>query len=267
MESINTGILTEKQRELPRYSFSKISSFLHCRYGFFKHYFNGEEGISHGTSEFGGFCHNILEKFEKGELNVYDLSQYYIDNYNKEITSDFTLKMSEDFSKDFAGDYYDSGKKYFENFEGFNDFEILEAEYEFEEVINDLFIFNGKIDLVALDKNGDLVIIDHKSKARFKSKAELKEYARQLYLYSYATYKKYGKFPKQMMFNRFRKNEWTIIDFKQEDYEEALNWAVTNVEEIESTFDFYPNCGDFFSDNFCAFRNVCPIKNGEDIES
>jgi len=247
---------------LPRYSFSKIKSYLNCRYGYFKHYFEGEKGINGGFAEFGSYCHKILEDYENGKLSVYDMLPYYEEHYNEEVTSDFTLKMSEDFSKDFSSDYYESGKKYFENFEGFNDFNILEAEYEFETVINNLFVFNGKIDLIAEDKDGNLIIIDHKSKANFKSKAELKEYARQLYLYSYATYEKYHKYPTQMMFNRFRKNEWTVIKFNKDDFDEALQWAVGNVEEIESTFDFYPNPNTFFCNNFCFLRDRCPIKNG-----
>jgi len=251
--------------ELPRYSFSKISSFENCRYGFFKHYFEGKDGLSHGTSEFGGFVHQILEDYEKGKLELSDMLPYYIEHYDENVTSDFTLVMSENFSKDFAHDYYDSGIKYLENFEGFNDFKILEAEYQFDTVIDDLFVFNGKIDLIAEDSDNNLIIIDHKSKANFKSKAELHKYARQLYLYAYATYQKYHKYPKKMMFNRFRKNEWTIIDFKQENFDEAVSWAVNNVKEIESCFDFYANPNTFFCNNFCAFRDGnCDKQNGDE---
>lgn len=244
------------------YSFSKIKCFMSCPLCFYKKYFEKPEeknpklSMSHGMSEFGSFSHEILEKYEKGELEIYEMLPFYKEHYDENVVSDFSLKLSEDYYRDFSVDYYRSGERYFKNFKGFNEFKILEAEYDFEENIGNKFKFIGKIDLIAEDKFGNLIVIDHKSKSKFKNKTEQKEYAKQLYLYTYAVYKKYKKFPKTLMFNMFRKEDWVKIDFNIKDYVDALKWAIDMVEEIESTFEFIPQKDTFYCWNFCSYRQA-----------
>lgn len=228
---------------------------------YYKKYFEKPEKdnpdlvVGHGTSEFGSFVHEILEDYEKGKLEIYDMLPYYNKNYKKKVTSDFTLRIAEDFYRDFAEDYFEDGREYLMNFEGFNDFDVIEAEYEFEEVIDNSFILIGKIDIVAKDLNdGKLIVVDHKSKSKFKNKKELKEYARQLYLYAYAIKQKYGEFPKKLMFNMFRKGYWESIDFNEDDYNEAMDWLKNSVKEIETTFEFPPIKDSFYCWNFCPYR-------------
>ena len=129
----------------------------------------------------------------------------------------------------------------------------MEAEYDFNENVEDRFILTGKVDLICRDKNGDIVVIDHKSKGKFKNKAEQHEYARQLYLYAYAVFKKYGKFPKTLVFNMFRVPDWVVIPFNKDGYIEAMEWLKNSVAEIESCMDFYPITDTFFEKNFCEY--------------
>ena len=245
---------------MEKYSFSKIKCFKSCPYGFYLKYFERPElkdptlAVSHGTSEFGSFCHEILEKYEKNELALDELSKYYEEHFQENIVSTFEVKMSEDFSKDLYWNYYNDGKNYFENFTGFCQFKVLEAEYDFSIPIGNKFLFLGKVDLVVEDRDGNFIIIDHKSKSKFKNKAEQKEYAIQLYLYAYAIRKKYHKFPDKLMFNMFRKGEWVEIKFNINDYVSALKWLINNVEEIESTFEFPAEKDTFYCWNFCDYR-------------
>lgn len=249
--------------EINTYSYSKIKCFLNCPLSFYKQYYDKpDDKISHGTSEFGSFMHYILEQYEKGELETYELLPYYINNYDDNVTSDFTLVINENFSKNFAETYFQSGKDYLENFEGFPTLKVIEVEYAFTECIDNKFNFTGKIDLIAEDENGDLIILDHKSKNGFKSKAEKAEYAVQLYLYAYAVYKKYGKFPKKLMFNMFRQDKFEIFDFDMDEYNNAMDWLNNMVEEIEETFSFPSVLGTFFCNNFCNYRNECEEKEG-----
>lgn len=250
---------------MEKYSFSKLRCFESCPLSFYKRYYERPENpLNHGTSEFGSFMHNILEDYANGKIEIPDMLPYYLENFNQNIVSDFTLQLGENFTKDFYFDYFESGKRYLENFQGFTKLhKILEAEYEFEEVVNDAFIFNGKVDLVAEDENGDLIIVDHKSKSSFKNKAELAEYAVQLYLYAFAIERKYGKLPVKLVFNMFRKDIWQVIEFKQEDYEAAMKWLVDSVNEVEGCFDFTSVPNTFFCNNFCSYRDNCEEKAGD----
>lgn len=237
------------------YSFSKIHHFYDCPLSFYHHYYLEDKTLeSHGTSEFGSFMHSILEKYEKGELKLEELTQYYEDNYEDNVKSSFVLSLSRNFSKDFSYDYYISGLDYLSNFQGFNDWQILEAEYEFNEIIENKFILTGKIDLIARDKDGSIIICDHKSKKKFNSKKERAEYTKQLYLYSYAVYQKYGEFPKKLIFNMFRQDKKEEIDFNMEDYISTLDWLKNSVVEIEDCIDFYAKYGTFYCMNFCEYR-------------
>ena len=245
--------------KLTKYSFSKLKNFINCKYAFYRNYFeNDRDTVENGTSEFGSFCHKILEMYERGELEDYEMLNYYLQHYDEEVKSSFVIQLTEKFSKDFSSMYFEDGKSYFQNFTGFDNIKILESEYEFAENINNKYLLVGKIDLVAEDEEGNLIVIDHKSKSKFKNKAELAEYAKQLYIYALAVKNKYGKFPQKLMFNMFRKGNWITIDFDMERYEETLKWVDDIVNEIEICMDFEPNgLGSFYCFNFCPYRYKC----------
>ena len=245
--------------KLETYSFSRLRRFSECPLSYYKKYIEGDDTENgHGTSEFGSFVHLILEKYAKKEIDLSDIVSYYVENFNINVNSTFILKMSDTFKKNFEEDYYMSGLDYLTNFEGFSEFgEILEVEYEFEIEYNNKFKINGKIDLVTKDKDGNIYIIDHKSKSAFKNKKEMAEYRRQLYIYSFAIKNKYGKFPKKLYFNMFRKNKILEFDFSEQDYYEALNWFENTVDEIENNIVFLSNIDSFFCRNFCDYRDNC----------
>lgn len=255
-------------KNLPIYSYSKIRSFYCCPYYFFKNYFDKPEDFvpeGHGTSDFGNYVHMILEKYAKGELAEYELYQYYVDNYGKYVRSSFVTQITDDFSKDLWYVYYEGGKKYFAEFTGFGDLEILESEYEFYEEIENSFILHGKVDLICRDKEGKLVIIDHKSKSRFKNKAEKKEYSKQLYLYSHAVHSKYKEFPSTIGFNMFRTNQSIKFKFDYQEYNQTMDWLVRSVNEIENCVEFPAYPGTFYCNNFCTFRAICDVKNNNGV--
>lgn len=240
------------------YSFSKLKKFEDCKYSYYKNYFEQDKDkIGHGTSEFGTFAHEILEKYAKGELEVYELLQYYLKHYDEEVKSTFVIRLSDTFSKDFSNNYFESGKRYFETFGGFDNLNILESEFEFDDVYKNKFRINGKVDLICTDQDGKLIVIDHKSKSKFKNKTEKHDYARQLYIYAFAIKNKYGKFPDKLVFNMFRVDEWVEFDFNMQDYKETMKWVENQVEEIESCLDFEPQVDSWYCRNFCEFRGHC----------
>lgn len=249
-------------QDLPEYSYSKVKLFYDCPYSFFERYCDDIDKrfiTSNGVTEFGTFVHKILELYAKGILNKKEMLDYYYQNFSKEIKSSFVLQLTDKFSKDLFENYYESGKRYIEDFDEFRNFSIIEAEYEFREEILDSFILHGKIDLIARDENNNLVIIDHKSKGKFK-KGEKEEYAKQLYLYALAVKRKYGEYPKYLFFNMFRTQEMIKIEFNIDEYNRVLKWFISCVDEIENTFDFTANKNTFFCRNFCDFRKICKYR-------
>lgn len=234
------------------------------------HYFDKSlPEVSHGTSEFGSFVHEILEMYAKGKLEIYEMLPYYEEHYNDYVISDFTLKMSSDFSKDMGEKYYTAGKEFLEQFSGF-DFKILNAEQQFNLPYKDKFFLNGKIDLIACNDSGDLLVIDYKSKGNWKNKEEKEEYSKQLYLYSWAIKQLYGKYPKKMAFYMFRINKWEWFNFSLKKLHSVLKWVENSIEEIESEFDFSPELDenkepimDFWKRNFCGVRYSCDYHCGD----
>jgi ATP-dependent exoDNAse (exonuclease V) beta subunit len=221
---------------------------------------------SHGTSEFGTYVHMILEKWNKGELQLSELLDYYIDHYWENISSDFTMYMTENFYKDFSENYYNKGLEFFQNFEGF-DFDVVDAEQDFDLVYENKFRINGRIDLIAKYKDQDgLIVVDYKSKGNWKSKAERLEYEKQLYFYAYAVKQLYGEYPKKMAFFMFRINKWTWVDFDLDRLNEVMDWAEDRINTIQSEFMFAPileennNQFDWFCYNFCGIRHSCKYK-------
>lgn len=259
-----------EEKQLNSYSFSRLKTFYNCKLYYYLHYFDKTlSEVSHGTSEFGSFVHEILEKYAKGELEIYELLPYYEEHYKENIVSDFSLKMSETFSKDMGPKYYESGKRFLEDFTGF-DFNIIEAERQFNLLYKDKFYLNGKIDLIVTNKDGDIYLIDHKSKGNWKNKSEKQEYAKQLYLYAWAIKQIFGKYPKKMAFFMFRINKWEWFDFSLKELHNTLSWVENVVEEIESEFDFSPELDsdgnvtvDFWKRNFCGTRYSCKYHCGD----
>ena len=148
-------------------------------------YLDEEVPDSHRITECGLFMHHILEEYEKGNMQLDELVPYYEENFDKQVVSTMRLQMSETFSKDMYGLYYNDCLEYLKNFTGIpNCKTIVDVEKEFHLPYNDYSI-TGKIDLIFRDNDNKLIVLDHKSKKKFKSKKDQAHYARQLYLYAW----------------------------------------------------------------------------------
>ena len=243
---------------LEKYSFSKISSFHTCLVGFIFTYILKQEQVSNGMSEFGSFCHSLLEKWAKGELEIYELLTEYENNYKDNVTSSFPRLRN---GVDMGDAYYDDAYNFFSTFDGIGDYEIIGVEEHFEIQIDD-FIFNGFIDLILKDKDGNLIVFDWKSKKEFKDDEEEMKYRRQLYLYSYYLYEKHGKHPVSTIFYCFRKQKKYERKFDEKAYEESIKWMFDTVAEIRKLYCSYDY---FFCSQLCSSRNICKMK--KEVES
>ena len=122
--------------------------------------------------------------------------------------------------------------------------------------------------LVKDKETGEIIIIDHKS-ASIKilkngsiSKSDQKhflEFKRQLYLYSIPIVKEYGSVSK-LKWNMFKDQKWIEIPWKQEEYDEAIQWAKDTLKLIENESLWLPN-QDYYCNYLCGQRNnACEFK-------
>ena len=221
-------------------------------------YIFGIHGKENAFAQCGSLAHSILERYAKGQLELYELA----DTFDKEFDDAVTMRFPHFFC-DLRKKYHDDIVVYFDHFNGFGKYKILGVEDKFNVDIDD-WTFTGIIDLLLEDPEGNLVVLDHKSKAEFKSKKEMHKYARQLYLYAFYVETKYGKRPTKLVFNMFRKRNIVEIPFSEEDYQEALQWARDTVAAIRTETEYEPTFDDFFCENLCDFRGkLCKYHKSE----
>lgn len=243
----------EIQKE--RYSFSKLSSFHTCPYGYKLSYIDHQERIGNAFSSYGTLVHSILERYSKHELGLEDLVDTFEWEYASAVPEAFPYNKYVDLEESYKSQAID----FLFSFTGYQNYKILGVEKNFDLEIDD-WIFNGIIDLVFEDENGRLIIRDYKSKASFKNKTEQKTYARQLYLYSLHIKEQYGRYPDELQFLMFRKQNLVTIPFDESALEEAVKWAKQTVKDIRNCIDFEPICEDFYSHNLCNHRNNCDLR-------
>ncbi len=238
------------------WSYSRINAFNTCPYMWYLTYIRGFKGEANAYSATGTFSHSILERYAKGELYIWDLLDEFVNNYDEEVPYKFPYNKYVDLGEK----NYNSGIEYYTNFEGFDEIgEIVDAEIKVTTDLEDWDIkyqFTGFIDLL-LKKDDEYIVLDHKSKGKFKSKKEQAEYARQLYVYAKYVKEKYGKFPKMLIFNMFNAGELIKIPFNKADYEEAINWCVDTINKIKEEIRFNKNVDSFFCENLCNHRKIC----------
>lgn len=249
-------MVKEEKKDKERYSFSKLSSFNTCKYGYDKRYNQHLKGIGNCFSSYGLLVHSLLERYSKGELPLECLCEVFQWEFDTSVPEPFPKSK---FCPNMRELYFNQGVDFFWAFTGYGDSRILDVENDFEYEIDD-WIFNGVIDLVLLDENKKLIVLDYKSKASFKTKKEQKVYARQLYLYALHVKKKYGRYPDILRFSLIRKNQVVDVPFNIKDLEEAVCWARNTVAEIRSCWYYPSNPDQFFCQNLCNFRNECSFK-------
>lgn len=250
--SENYSFLTEDMT----WSFSRLNSFYQCPWQFKLQYIDCENGLSNSFAEFGTFGHNILEKYANGEAEIYELANLYEEGYKQAVSSTFPPNKY----CSLADKYYESGLNYFENFEGFGNFEIVEAEKELTFNIGPYKI-TGYIDLLLKDKEENFHIYDHKSSTvKSKTSEKAMEYWKQMYLYSIAIYDEYKVYPKQLHINAFKEGKTYTVDFDINEVDRVKQWVIDTIELIKKEEKFPPKSDSFFCSFICNFRNTCEYK-------
>lgn len=251
------------------WSYSRITTFDTCPYSFYLQYilkdWKNYPTESNYWAELGIFVHEIFEKIFSNELSIDDASAYFLENYKDKV------KMKQ--KPNVMAKAYEECAEYLAttSLEWLKDYEVVGTEIE---AVIDIggYKFKGFVDLLLKEKStGDYIIVDHKSCKEFFSQKsgliyksmehKLEEYKKQMYLYSNAVLKIYGKLPTQIWWHHFRANGYlTKIPFDKAEYDETMNWFLKTIQRIEKEEDFKEKTDYFFCNNLCNFRNSCEYR-------
>ena len=251
------------------WSYSRIGSYQQCPYQFLMHYIYGEKEDDMFFSDYGSFMHELIAEYLEDGTESDDLVMKYLKNYRQKI------KGKAPNQKIFEG-YLDRGAEYIGEIDGeFDNLEPLAIEERYSFSVGGRK-FTGIVDMVCRTEEGDLAILDHKShmlrprsghKKPTKSDKELNRYLRQLYLYSIPVKKKYGEYPKWLIFNCFRNDEKTrfiVEPFVKEDFEAAKKWAIDSIEEIRQEENWDPDEEYWKCKNICGLHDKCEYWSEDD---
>ena len=254
------------------WSYSRVTCYDHCPYAFYLKYIINDDNqyLAEGNfyAEIGSYVHSILEKVLKGELNVEDASQYYVEHFDDNVFYE-TKQNIMDKTYEACADYFASV-----DFDWLKDFEILGVEKEIYLII-DGYQFIGYIDLLVKDKiTGEIVVIDHKSSAYpfkkdgksvlKKSEEDFAKYKKQMYLYCKYVFDEFGVYPTWIVWNHFKDQKVAKIPFIKEEYDEAIKWFSDEVKRIEMDETFNANLEFFYCTQLCEFRSSCEYINQDE---
>lgn len=246
------------------WSFSRLDCFDQCPLMWHKIYIDCEPKKDNAFAQYGSLVHGLIERILKGELDILLAAETFEREFNEKITMDFPpIKNG-----DLRSSYYEKGLSYFENL-GKNDdiAKILGIEEEIHFEISDK-PFVGYIDLRYIDKNGKMVIQDHKSSnIKFKkdgnpaksSVEKMKHYEYQVYLYSKPFIEKRVKIDR-LRWNFFNNGTYYDIPWTQDGYKAAVNWAESRLHEIENEDLWLPKPDWYFCHNICDVSEGCEYK-------
>ena len=236
------------------WSYSRIECFVDCPYRWFLKYIKKYKGIPMFYSSYGTFMHRLIEGYYNGEFTKSALPVEFLRNFSANVQGERPRSST-------VAKYIHDGKKYFENFEPFP-YNTVEVEGRFDYKIGRI-PFLAYIDFLG-EKNGDLYIIDHKSRdlkprvsKERKSNETLDKMLRQLYLYAAAVKKKYKQYPKSLCFNRFRTGVFIEEPFIKTEYDKTVAWAKQQIKKIENESDFLPSVEFFKCRYLCELKEDC----------
>ena len=249
------------------WSFSRLNSFYNCPYEWKLRYIDCNKSENGFFGEYGSLIHKILEKYEKGELSLFELNDYYEEHFSESVPHDAPPNKYVDIKQS----YYEKGLDYFNNIDlDLDKYEVLGVEKEVRfQIAGKNFV--GYIDLLLKEKEtGKIIILDHKSasikilkngKVSKSDQEHVREFIRQLCLYAIPIIEEYGHVD-ELWWNLFKDKNWLKMPFNKEDYDEAIQWAEDTLKLIETEKEWLPNnSSSYYCNYLCGQRNnACEYK-------
>lgn len=245
------------------WSFSRVNSLASCKYNWYLQYIEEQEPLPNAYAQFGTVCHETLEKYLNGELDMFTVTQYYEDHYSEIVTCDFPTNKYVDLGQK----TYEQGLDFFNNLDfDFDKYEVLGVEKELNFMVGK-YPFHGFADAIYRDKQtGEIILRDHKTSS-FKylkdgsiSKTNAQhflEFKRQEYLYCIPLIEMYGRVD-YLSWNMIRDQREIKIPFKKEEFNEAKEWCINTIREAEKETMWLPDTSESYRCSvICNHRNKC----------
>jgi hypothetical protein len=259
-----------RKSKLPKYleklqtfcfSNSSINSFENCAYGFKLNYLLKRKQVGNFFSDFGSFCHDVLFKYFNDELEIYELLDYYKNNYDKHVVT-----QPPSFMQNATLSYYNAGENFFKNFDfDKNKYEVLIKEEYAKGYDRDIYLVI-KPDLVLRNKEtGEVVLWDYKTSEIKKGKKideeKLNGYKNQLMLYVNYLYQFKNIEVKNCRLWFIRSNTYYDFEYNAFDALDITENFINKAKEIKETKKFPYNNTDYFQCNvICSCRNWCKYR-------
>jgi len=255
------GKYTEQLMQL-NFSNSSVNTFDTCAYQFFLTYINKVPKVGNFFSDYGSFIHSVIEKYLNGELEIWDMLDYYQKNFSENIKNSPPV-----FMRTAWNDYYDAGSNFFENFDfDKSEFESIHLE-DFVKGTDRGINITIKPDLVLKDKTtGELTILDFKTseitnKKGVVDKKKLQGYQDQLNLYVYFLFQFKNLEIKHCKLWFIRSNTFFDWDFEQYLVQDTLDKFVNSAKMIQQADEFpFNNSNSFMCNQLCGVRNDCEYR-------
>jgi len=250
-----------------RFSYSSLSAYDTCPYSWKLNYIDKKPKANNFFAEYGRLVHDTLEKFFQGQIEIFEMTQYFQEMYPEVMKSPLPP-----YPKNIDFSYKESALDFFNNFSyDYDKYEILDVEKTIKFKLSGTD-FTGRPDLLLKNKSTDEnYIVDFKTSKVFrtdkrtgkekKDKKKLDGYKRQMSLYTYGL-RNYYKIPIHNIMLWFtRPNRKLIIPWDSKVEQNAVFWAEDIIERIKKDEDFpYNNTNSFFCDILCNVRESCEYK-------
>lgn len=239
-----------------RWSHSALAAYRHCPMMFKLCYIDKVERQGNAFSDFGTFCHKLLEDYAKDKLPLIALAEEYEDGFDASVRHTFPP-----FPAGMGQKYFEAGKRYFENFDGFGEeWEILASEQWFELNIDGNHLA-GIVDLVLRDREtGEIMVVDHKSKSASSMKKELLLFRMQLYIYAMWVKEQWGVWPSILRFNMFKEGYNIDEPFDPSMVDTTRQWILDTIQCIREEKEWKVCSSSYFCRWVCSCIDHCPAK-------
>ncbi len=251
---------------MPKYSYSRLSSFDNCALQYKFNYLDKlEKDFDNSIESFmGSKVHDALEElYKKQKLGEILTLEQVLDIYKKEWEKDFNEEIK--IVKKEVNDkhYFDLGVRYltdyYKRFYPFDQDYTIGLEQEVNLQLTDDYSIIGYIDRLAI-KDGVYYIHDYKTSGSLPTNEEITK-NKQLALYAIAIKEKYTDVKEVKLVWHFLAFDTDIILTKtEEDYEKLKTNILERIIHIENLLkeDFKPK--ESILCEWCAYASYCPIK-------